>query len=840
MDQNKVKDINAEAASYIETMRKQLRVLSGEWDDLATEAPQKFMQLLKSGMKPNIQRGNSGGGQLNISLNFEMNTDGAKAYIEEVRVEIERLTEAFKSNLEDINSKLKHYENTDINNKSFSLLVKLFSDYISFLDTAEIDFQGRKISPEITQDTRDTLNHWKEVDKARTEEAEAKRLGVDVKDIANHQTYLEAKRKYETAKTSAAMLQTVKLFHSIAGYLDADTYADNARGKVKELREKEAEAERLRQEEEERRKAEEELLRKEGIYTAAKAAMNDAKTVEEFDQVINELNSIPNYKDANDLVHACKEKSKEIFNETTYANAISAMSLATLEGYKEAIQMFNKVSGYKDANDKVNECHDKVQEIENDATYEKALNALNTDTKESYQEALALFDQIKGYKDADEKAKLCKEKVEYFEEQEATELRLAQEKEEQERRAKLEALYQKRRKKEKTMTLISLISIVVIVISILIPFVKNSVIPSMNYNKAMNLLEKHQYEEAYTVFEKLGSFKDSQNMLSETRYQQAQYCYETQEYEVAITLYEQLESYEESKTKLKQTRHDYGQYLYNQANYEKAVEVLTPVKNTTESKELYNESVYSLGIWYFGQGKYQEGYDTLYGIRTYKDAKDQAYELYYQAGLKLYQENKFEESNVIFKKLAMYGYKDSSSLIHTHVFTENVLSVLSCTVDGKVVKTCGCGHSETIDTAAPGHKYTEATCTAASKCSACGLEQSPALGHDIQANVCTRCNHIFIDPITFTGSSTNINQENKHLICVPKGTYKFTITANPTTSTQRWSVKVNGSSLSYGYSSTNKKGTFEVTKYISKDNTDSEIIVKIVGSYKLVVEPVNK
>ena len=33
---------------------------------------------------------------------------------------------------------LKYFEKTDINNKSFSLLVKLLSDYITFLDNAEI------------------------------------------------------------------------------------------------------------------------------------------------------------------------------------------------------------------------------------------------------------------------------------------------------------------------------------------------------------------------------------------------------------------------------------------------------------------------------------------------------------------------------------------------------------------------------------------------------------------------------------------------------------------------------------------------------------------------------
>lgn len=102
-------DINTEASQYVELKKKKLRSLNNEWDDLASEAPQKFMQLIKSGMKPKIERGNSGGRQLSVNLSFEMNTDSAKEYIQEVRQQIEDMNDVFKTEIEEINDKLKYF-----------------------------------------------------------------------------------------------------------------------------------------------------------------------------------------------------------------------------------------------------------------------------------------------------------------------------------------------------------------------------------------------------------------------------------------------------------------------------------------------------------------------------------------------------------------------------------------------------------------------------------------------------------------------------------------------------------------------------------------------------------
>ena len=91
---------------YTEDSRKQLKVLSKRWDDLANEVPQKFMQLFKSGMKPKVERGNSGGRQLTVNLSFEMNTDAAKEYLEKAKDQIQDVMDAFKEAIEDINDKL--------------------------------------------------------------------------------------------------------------------------------------------------------------------------------------------------------------------------------------------------------------------------------------------------------------------------------------------------------------------------------------------------------------------------------------------------------------------------------------------------------------------------------------------------------------------------------------------------------------------------------------------------------------------------------------------------------------------------------------------------------------
>ena len=563
MSNDKIIDINKEAAQYLESSRKKLRRLSADWDDYAAEVPQKLIQLIKSGIKPKIERGNSGGRQLSVNLSFETNTDAAKEYIQTIQPTATKKAQVFADEFSDINKKLEYYYEQGIDSKVFSSLVKLLKSYADFMKSAQIDIRGNIISMNIPKEVDTVVSKWTKINDKQARENEAKRLGVNVEDLDNHKKYLDAKHKKDTARTSAVMNQAYKLFASIEGYLDSSSLAMECKNKAEELKSQEEEAERKRLEEERLRKEEEERQRKEKIYNEVVGLMNQATTSKQCEEVIKQFQDIKGFKDVDTLIEEC----------------------------------INKKNAFEEQEEKARiEAERKKEEERKNGLYEEALFAMNQGTKSSYKDAVVLFKEIEDYKDSKEKIDECEKKIKDIEEREEKARIEAEERRKEEERKAKEEKEKRLKKKKKYMSLISIISIIVIVISIAVPYYKNVIAPSMKYNKAMDLLEDKEFDEAYTLFEELGSYKDCEDMLNETRYQQAMYCFENKDYETAMTLFDELGYYESSSRMYSQSCHYLGQQYLETGEYEKAEDVLSHVRYATDSKDLYNEAAYQLGI----------------------------------------------------------------------------------------------------------------------------------------------------------------------------------------------------------------------------------------------------
>ena len=70
--------------------------------------------------------------------------------------------------------------------------------------------------------------------------------------------------------------------------------------------------------------------------------------------------------------------------------------------YQDAIDVYDKLYGYKNSDSFINECENLLKTFESQKTYENAMDRFN---EESYQEAAALFESLKDYSDAKDKAK---------------------------------------------------------------------------------------------------------------------------------------------------------------------------------------------------------------------------------------------------------------------------------------------------------------------------------------------------------------------------------------------------------------------------------------------------
>ncbi len=99
--------------------------------------------------------------------------------------------------------------------------------------------------------------------------------------------------------------------------------------------------------------------------------------------------------------------------ENAYRGATSAMKSAdTEDDYLKAAASFEKISNYKDSKEKAKECREKAEEVRKDLILTHGNRKMVGDSIYNYQIAIKLFESISGWKDADEKICACQKKIE--------------------------------------------------------------------------------------------------------------------------------------------------------------------------------------------------------------------------------------------------------------------------------------------------------------------------------------------------------------------------------------------------------------------------------------------
>lgn len=124
----------------------------------------------------------------------------------------------------------------------------------------------------------------------------------------------------------------------------------------------------------------------------------------------------------------------------------------------------------------------------------------------NYESAIQLFESIAGWKDADEQISICYSKIE--------ELKVKKEAErlERERRAEIarkEAARIAKRNKKIAIIVAPIICAVIAIVIITITILNSVVIPNRKYNNAVALMDAGKFDEAIVAFELLDGYKDS-------------------------------------------------------------------------------------------------------------------------------------------------------------------------------------------------------------------------------------------------------------------------------------------------------------------------------------------
>ena len=186
-----------------------------------------------------------------------------------------------------------------------------------------------------------------------------------------------------------------------------------------------------------------------------------------------------------------------------YTRAKNAMSAANTESaYKDAAHLFESVSEYQDSVVLAQSCYEKAEVARKDAILAEGKAKMSGEVISNYESAIKLFESISGWKDADEKIYACQKKIEEIKAKEEAK-RLEKERQAEIARKEAERIA-KRNKKIAIITTPIVCAIVAFII------VLNAVIiPDGKYNDAITLMDAGNIVEAYETLMALDGYKDS-------------------------------------------------------------------------------------------------------------------------------------------------------------------------------------------------------------------------------------------------------------------------------------------------------------------------------------------
>lgn len=191
------------------------------------------------------------------------------------------------------------------------------------------------------------------------------------------------------------------------------------------------------------------------------------------------------------------ERNENEILEGIYQSAAEKMNYGynhdDAKSYVDAQRLLESIPGYKDSDELAKKCPERVEVCKKNKQYLKANNLYIRGSVSDIKLAIDEFEKIKDWKDSAEKIELCKAKIEQLNKKHEEEVKAAK------RRARKIGIF--------TAAAALVVAFIVLLNSV--------IIPSVRYNNAKNLLAEKKYAEAGKIFKKLGDYKDSEKLVNE-------------------------------------------------------------------------------------------------------------------------------------------------------------------------------------------------------------------------------------------------------------------------------------------------------------------------------------
>ncbi len=192
------------------------------------------------------------------------------------------------------------------------------------------------------------------------------------------------------------------------------------------------------------------------------------------------------------------EERNEAASERIYQNA---MLLIQGKLYSEASDELARIPGYRDADEQKAVCDEKKQNAWKDAVYAEADKAAANANVRSQQKAIAIFQRISGYRDVDERIEQATRRIEEIRQKEKEDreeaIRAARE---AERKAKL------RKKRIIRIALITAAAAALCAVGVFL--FRKYAVPEIRYRRAVAQIEAGEYDDAYRTLHGM-AYKDS-------------------------------------------------------------------------------------------------------------------------------------------------------------------------------------------------------------------------------------------------------------------------------------------------------------------------------------------
>ena len=142
-----------------------------------------------------------------------------------------------------------------------------------------------------------------------------------------------------------------------------------------------------------------------GIYNAAKSAMENAAGGEEaLVNAAEKFSSISGFKDSKELAVRCRELANTKHNDGIYNSAKAKMNSNKSSDVEAAAHLFEKIPGWRDSDELAKQCREKL----NESIYAEAKSQMESGY---FETAIYMFEDVSGWRDSDELAEQCREKL---------------------------------------------------------------------------------------------------------------------------------------------------------------------------------------------------------------------------------------------------------------------------------------------------------------------------------------------------------------------------------------------------------------------------------------------